>query len=353
MQTKRILVLLICAVISASSVFAAVPFGKPAAIVKFNGQTKPISETDLDAQVNNVVATYKSQGQTIAASAIRKQVLDSMIDNLLLESGAQRDGVVISDQQVQTLLAQQKYLVEQQAGRTLTEEEFETIINQQVGSLDDYKDYLKSQALINQYLLMKKGDILKAENAMPTEDEIQSYYRANKASLVNPECVNLAQIFVPFKDNATNDKNEKALESVAADLQANKITWNNAVAQYNKDTSNTKADGDIGWLTQDDTQNIKTLLGNEYFDTAFDLKVGGTSDVIVTSQGYHILKVKDHVDTKLLSIDDPISPADSTTVREYITQILSNQKAQNLAQQALVSLTKDLRNDATITYLTK
>lgn len=353
MQTKRIVALLLSMIVGVSCVFAAVPTGKPAAIVRFNGQTLPITETDLTNQVNKVVALYKAQGQTVDAASIKLQVLDSLIDNLLLEAGAERDGVVITDAQVNQLVLQQKYLVEQQAGRSITEDEFQQIIEQQVGSLEDYKQYLKDQALINQYLMLKKGSSLTPDKAIPTDSEVESYFRANRASLVNPEVVNLAQIFVPFKDNTTNNKNEKLLRSVASDIQSHKITWEAAVKKYNQDSSNTTSDGDIGWLTRDDPQNIKSVLGEEYFNTAFDLDIGKTSDLIVSEQGYHIIKVKDHIDTKLLTLDDPISPADKTTVREYITNLLSTQKTQALASNALIELSKDLRKEATITYLTK
>lgn len=352
MQTKRKIALLISMIISASCIFAAVPFGKPAAIVKFNGQTNPISETDLNNQVSSVVAMYQAQGQAIKAEDIKKQVLDSMIDNILLEAGAARDGVAITNSQADQLVLQQKYLLEQQAGRTISQSEFEQIIIQQVGSIDDYREYLKSQALINEYLMIKKGNILTPENAIATEAEILNYYRANRAGLVNPETVNIAQIFVPFKDNATNTKNEATLKTVASDLSKNRITWEDAVKKYNQDLSNVKADGDIGWLTQDDPQNIKAVLGENYFNTAFDLEVGKTSDLITTSQGYHILKIKNHFDAKLLTLDDPISPADKTTVREYISNIISNQKLQTLASNALLELSSDLRKQATITYLT-
>jgi parvulin-like peptidyl-prolyl isomerase len=353
MQTKKIFALLISIIISGSCLFAAVPFGKPAAIVKFNGQTKPISETELNNQVNNVVAMYKAQGQAIEASAVKKQVLDSMIDNLLLEAGAARDGVVISDAQVDQLVLQQKYMIEQQAGRSITDTEFNQIINQQVGSLQDYKEYIKSQALINQYLLVKKGSSLTQDKAIATESEIQSYYRANKSSLINPECVNIAQIFIPFKDNSTNNDNEKKLQTLADDLKTNKLKWEDAVKKYNQDVSTTSSDGDIGWLTQDDPQKIKTVLGQDYFNIAFDLNPGNISNVITSAQGYHIIKIKEHIDIKLLKLEDSISPADKTTVREYISQLLSSQKAQTLAANALVELSNDLRNQATISYLTK
>ncbi|MGD1822117.1 MAG: peptidylprolyl isomerase [Pleomorphochaeta sp.] len=353
MQTKKIIASLACLLISVNTIFAAVPLGKPAAIVKFNGQTFPITETELNTQVESVVAMYKAQGQNLNASDIKIKVLDSMIDNILLEAGAARDGVVISDSQLNQLFLQQKYSIEQQAGRSFSDSEFEQIISQQVGSVDEYKEYLKSQSVINQYLLLKKGNKFTGDSALPTEDEINGYYRANKSSLINPECVNIGQIFVPFSDNDTNNSNETLLKKVAADLKSYKISWNNAVSKYNEDVSNTKSDGDIGWLTQDDDQNIKTVLGLEYFNTAFDLDVGKTSDLIITSQGYHIIKVKQHLDAKFLDLDDPISPADSTTVREYITESLANQKTQILAENALIELSQDLREDATITYLTK
>ncbi len=352
MQNKKIFALLAILLVSTSTIFAAISMQKPAAIVKFNGQTIPISEEDLTNQVNNVVELYKAQGQSLNASAIKIQVLDSMIDNILIEAGAARDGVVISDAQAEQLLLQQKYSIEQQAGRAITDSEFEQIINQQVGSVEEYKEYLKSQALINQYLMLKKGDLI-SKNSVPTEEEINNYYRANKSSLVNPECVNIAQIFVPFSDNNSNTQNETNLIKAATDLKFNRISWEDAFSKYNKDFSNKNEDGDIGWLTQDDTQNIKTILGLEYFNTAFDLGVGETSSLITTTQGYHIIKVKKHEDAKFLKLDDPISPADTTTVREFISNSLASQKSQLAAENALIELSNDLRDDATITYLTK
>lgn len=343
-QFKKILATVSILLISSASIFAA--FGKPAAIVKFNGQTMAITQDELDQQYSQVASVAQAQG--LDETTAKKQVLDGLINNKLFDAAAKRDGITIGDDVVAQLYAQQKYSIEQQAGRVLTDKEFEQIITQNAGSVDAYKEYLRNQQKLQQYILSKKGNVINNTSVEPTTAEIESFYRAQKTKLINPESVNIAQIFIPFKDNTTNNTSEKTLEKVLTDLKAKKISWNDAVKKYSQDSSSSSVDGDIGWVTLDDTQNVKQTLGNDFFNTCFELKVDEISDVIKSSIGYHIIKSKQHYDAKFLALDDPISPADTMTVREYIKQTLMQQKAQSVFESAVTDLSNELRDQATI-----
>lgn len=342
-HNKTIIVALLLVAFSSASIFAA--FGRPAAIVKFNGQTMPITQDELEAQYSQVASIAQAQG--LSESAAKREVLDGIINNKLFEAAAKRDGIVVSDDVVEQLYAQQKYSIDQQAGRVLTDAEFEQIIIQNVGNVSEYKEYLRNQQKLQQYIISKKGDLINNTSVTPTDSEIESFYRSQKTKLINPECVNVCQIFIPFKDNETNNKSEELLEQVVKDLRSNKISWNAAVSKYSQDNNNS-VDGNIGWVTLDDDQNIKQILGADFFNKSFELQIGEYSDVIKSTTGYHIIKVLQHEQAKFLTLEDPISPADSISVREYIKQTLMQQKAQSVFEGAVAQLAQELRDESTI-----
>ncbi|MBP5163750.1 MAG: peptidylprolyl isomerase, partial [Spirochaetales bacterium] len=74
---------------------------------------------------------------------------------------------------------------------------------------------------------------------------------------------------------------------------------------------------------------------------------------IESNAGYHIVKVAIHNDTKILGIDDKTSPTSDVTVRDYIANGIYESKMNTVFQQAYLSLISDLKNSASIRYLTK
>lgn len=347
-KVKRIAIAMFAVILSTSSLFAA-SFGKPAAIIKFNGQTTAVTMDELDSQYAQVADLAKQQG--LDESTAKKQILDTIINNKLFVSAAKRDGIIVDETEINQLYLQQKASYEQNIGRALSTDEFDSIVKQSIGSISAYKELLETQFLIEKYIEYVKGDDIKASGIDPSESEISEFYRANKTKFINPETVNIAQIFIPFKDNETNPKSIATLNDVIAQLDSGKISWNSAVAKYSLAGGSKKIDGDIGWLTLDDQENVKGALGEEFFNTSFDTPVGSYSGVVKSSTGYHIIKVKSHVDAKMLSIDDPISPADTITVHDYIGRMLAQNNLQAAYSNAVEELAKNLLNQATVTKL--
>lgn len=347
-KLKSLSLVVLCAVMASQSLFAINSFGKPAAIIKFNGQTMAVTMDELNNQYEQVKSIAQQQG--IDESTAKKQVLEGIIDNKLFAAAAKRDGIVASSSVVDQLFVQQKASVEQSAGRSLTQAQYEDIIKNSVGSIDNYKDYLSTQWVLQQYITKKKGQEIQQSVTTPTDEEINSFFRAQKTKFVNPETVNICQIFIPFKDNSANTKTESLLNDVSKKLKSGTLSWNDAVKKYSQAGSDT-IDGDIGWVTLDDTQNVKSIMGEDFFNAAFSTKDNETSGVIKSTTGYHILWVKQHIQARMLNLDDPISPADSMTVRNYIINTLGQQKASDAYNNAILELSNELRNQSTITKL--
>ena len=120
-------------------------------------------------QLNKEVELYTKNGVSVQ----QIDVLNSLIDEILIEQGAARDGYSVTDSEVEQLYANQKKSVEVQAGRTLTDAEFESLVTESYGSVDEYKSYLKLQYLTQIYVSGAKADVLN-NVAEPTENEIKT-----------------------------------------------------------------------------------------------------------------------------------------------------------------------------------
>jgi len=340
---KRILCVLILAICTVSFLTSA-NISSPAATVKLI-RNKIITTAELDKNVTD----YTAQGVSVTPI----QVLNAMINAELFSQGAEKDGFVLTDDQVDSLVSTSKQNVESQLGSTITDDQFTQIIVQQTGlSLADFRQYLSEQYIRQQYVSSKKPEMLKNLPA-PTDKEIESFYKQNIKQFFNPEAIKLSHIFFPLAaDDDTNIANKAKMEDIYSQITSGKLTFEKAVNLYSEDQDSSNKGGDIGWLAIDSTTDRQNM-GDEFFDKAFDLDAGEISDVVTSNYGYHIIKVTVHSQPKILALTDKISPDQNTTVKAYITSYLSNQKLEQAFVSAYNSLIVDLKNEASIKILYK
>lgn len=336
--------IIIAAVLLLAVVFAAPAFSAISTPVVRLNLTKNyvITQEMLDAKV----AEYKQVYESVDSAT----VLDAMISDELLKQAMERDGYVLTDAQKDELLAAQKSNIEAQLGMTITDEQFEYVIQTNYGvDLDYYKDYLAEQYLVQSYVMTAKSDYFTDEKLMPTTAEVESFYKKNKSSFISPENVKLAHIYFPYGDDSAAAL--KKANDVSAQIKSGKITFEKAVTTYSEDTESITTGGDIGWLSIDDTDTM-AYMGENFFEKVFELDAGDVSGVIESNAGYHIVKVSVHNDARILGIDDKTSPTETTTVRDYITSYLYQEKASAAYQEAFIALVADLKSQASIKYLT-
>ena len=333
------ILLLLAAVLSAASIISA-----PAATVNLIHNTA-ITTDELDKEA----ARYEAMG---VQGISKLDILQSLINNEVLMQGAERDGIVISDRQLDSLYATAKANVEAQAGMAISDADFEAEVINQFGSVDEYKEMLRMQVVAQQYLMQEKGAELQN---VPTPDEsaIQSFYRQNQQGFFQPENVKLAHIYIPKTEDAEKNAEAKALlEKAAAEISSGAITFEKAVSEYSEDTGSNSRGGDIGWLTADNAV-ARQGWGDSFCNTVLSMEPGEVSGVLESNTGYHIVKVSVHNDAKILSINDPVSPEDTATVHDYIANLLYMQNQQEVMNRALQSLVSELRSEAQINILYK
>lgn len=339
---KKLFVTLLMALVLLSGLAASSASTAPAATVNLI-RNKVITNADL----NSAVQDYAGTGLTPV------QVLDILINDEVFLQGAERAGIVVTDTQLESLYASQKTQIEAQLGRQITQQQFEAEVVSQYGSVDNFKEILKNQYILQAYLMQAKGDELNNRDYTPSDSDIRAFYRKNQTTFVMAENVKFSQIFKEFTGDASLDSyNEGVMKGVASDIKSGKVTFEAAVAQYTDDEDAKIVGGETGWLAANN-DSARQVFGDNFVDSVIECPVGSITDVITSNVGYHIVKVTVHNDAKMLGINDRIQPDQSLTVYQYIQSGLQQQNMQIAMNNALDELIGSLRSEARIRILYK
>jgi len=262
-----------------TAVLKAVPY--PAAVVNNN----VISYADFLSDVGTLKHFY---GQLAAESPdapaapadaeIRKNVMDRLIQNEILEEQALKYDIKVTPEEIDTEFSK---LSSQQQGTNIEDE----IRNLYGWTVAEFKE-----KVLRPYLLQQKlADVLAQDESF------------NKEALA------------------------KAQE-VAAKAKAGE-DFAKLAAEYSGDPSNAKTGGELGWFA-------KGVMVPEFEAAAFALKPGEISDPVKTSFGYHIIKVSDvkkdkdgevtevnaaHILIRTVSIEDFLKKlVDEATIKKMV-----------------------------------
>lgn len=333
----------ICLVMMVVAALSAATISSPAATVQLTKK-----QVITMAQLTEAVKQFEAAGYTNVDPAA---VLDSMIEDELFNQGADRDGFSVSDTELNTLYARQKSSVDSQAGRVLTNEEFESVVVESYGTVEAYKEYLKNQYTLQNYVYSKKGDIANAV-AEPTDKDIKAWYRQNAVDVFSqPEMVRLSVISQQkSNDDAENKKILGTLKGAYEQIKSGKISFEKAVQLYSDDTSSLANGGDWGFLI--DQPASRASMGDEFVNEAMVMDEGDLLGVIETPYLYVIAKCTVHLSPRILGLDDVV-PEYGVTVTDYIREGLLYQNSQMAFLEAYASLIEDLKSQAKINIIYK
>ena len=170
-----------------------------------------------------------------------------------------------------------------------------------------------------------------------TQQDLQDYYDKQRDQYRVPEQVNVRHILIktplPGPDGKVDPKAVEAAQAKAQDvLKQVKAGGNFAdlAKKYSDDPGSAKEGGSLGWIGKGRTVP-------EFEKTAFSLPKGGTSDLVKSSYGFHIIHVDDKQDAHLKPLDE---------VKAQIEPILKQQKAAQAAQKQADQLLSAARNSS-------
>jgi parvulin-like peptidyl-prolyl isomerase len=326
-----------------AGVIAAQTDLQPIANVKYN-KTEPITLKQLKTRVE---AYQKELGRVMTIDE-KKKVLDTLINERLVVQAADKEGIKVSDSEVNQNFNQ---MISQQVGRSVTEIEYASMVKQQTGmtlddmmkqqngmSLSEYKSFLRSQIMAQRYVMLKKQADL--QNLPPPADsEIRSYYEVHKQNFVQPDMVKLFLVVVPKGDDAAAAKAkaqdfQKQLKDKPASAAEIKIRSQAAGSGFQA--------GDL-YVNKNATASQQLGITMDSLLKIFGMSINETSEVSETSQDFQCFVVLEKYPAKILELSDVAKPGTTITIYEYIKNNMVVQTQNKAVTTALQQIIDDLR----------
>ena len=268
-------------------------------VATVNGQSIPIA--DLQAQFDAVKAQYpqmvQGAGSATQVAQLKKQLLDSMIDQILVAQAAKDMGVTVSDADVQKQFDQIRKQFPTDAAYQAALTKFKT-------TEAKLKEQIRQQ-LLTQAVTAKLGS-----QTQVTDAQIKAYYDKNKAMFQDSAGKRVAHILVTNKAKADALlKQALAGGDFAALAKANST-----------DKVSAASGGDLGWPTTPFVPEFQAAINKL-------TKIGQISPVVKTTYGYHIIKLEEQRSARTKPLSE---------VKDQIKQIIV-QQAQAAAYQKFLA----------------
>jgi peptidyl-prolyl cis-trans isomerase SurA len=249
------------------------------AVVAIVGK-RPIYKSSIDAQVQLVAMQRNVPLSADSLRALRQQILQSEIDHKVLLAQADKDSVVVTDQEVDERLDQQVKMwvqrlgseaaVEKQLGKSVTELKLSP----------ELRDRTREQILEE-----KERQRVAPASATVSRQDVQEFYNVYKDSLpsVGPQ-VELATIVKLAKPLTNQRERSRAFAESLLDSLHHGADFADLAKRYSEDPS-AASGGELG------SYFPRGAFVPAFEEAAFKLQPGQVSDVVETDQGFHIIKL--------------------------------------------------------------
>jgi parvulin-like peptidyl-prolyl isomerase len=269
--------------------FAVVPTSAQVVIeqvlVRVNGDI--VTKTDFEARQISVLqqrpelanVSPESIELRRAVSEITPQAILDAVDELLLMQRGRELGLVLGDEQFQSIVENIK-----KANNLEDDAQFQEALKQQGMTMADLRRSVERQMLVSE---VTRREVL--EKVSVTDEEARAYYEANRQSFTSPSQITLREILisVPAGTQAIIAAADAAARARADEIRARLVAGEPfpRLAGELSDAPSKANGGLVGPINQNElAEALQTQLDS--------MQVGDLTPVLRTTRGYQILKLE-------------------------------------------------------------
>jgi len=257
----------------------------PGVVAKVNGQD--IHNEDILRELKKTLKSYKDRSIPLTAEEEKitaKKLIENEIGRALLLQKGNEINAHVSDETLDRKLREVKSSFKSDAI-------FEHELKNRKLTLEQYKKELKIDLLMQQVI-----DREIEPNIKVSEEDIKSFYEKNKDKFSMDKKARASVILIKAKHGDTKSEKSarKKIESILEKIK-NGSSFNEMATKYSQDSLAPKG-GDLGYFT-------KNQIFGAFSVRAFDMKVNEVSPVFKTVLGFHILKLTDLKEGKMMPLD--------------------------------------------------
>ncbi len=249
---------------------------------------RKITRTEVEKYYNNQTADAPQKPSQEQADSLRLSILRELIDNEILMQRAEKMGLLATDEEINSKLAEIK--------APYTQEEFDKRLKERNLTLDDFKRDLRRSITIEKVL---NKEITSKINI--SDDDITAYYNQHKAefNLIEPQ-YHLAQILVTTQPNP-QVRNVKAQNEADARKKIQMIEnrldsgedFATVAMNFSEQPETSQNGGDLGFVPESSLKSDRTA-----YEAVNKLKPGQYTAVLVVADpnthqvyGFRVVKL--------------------------------------------------------------
>ncbi len=283
-------------------------------IAVINNDVITLSEFNAAFEPLRVRMMNMEKGQNTAQmlEQSRRELLERMISERLIEQESRRSGIAVKDDEVTAVVN------DQLSRRRLTLDALQRELSKEGMTLEEYRKGIKDQ-LVKMKLVRR--DV--RAKVIVTPEEIGRYYEKYRQEYEGEEEVRIRQILIPLPRSA-DSRLISRLRQEAQEIR-NRIRRGEsfeAIAARSSAGAAAAQGGDLGFIG-------RGIMHPEVEEVAFKLAMDETSDVIESAVGFHIIKLVDRRGAGIKSLD---------VVQEEIRARIEEEKLEKKFEEWLINL---------------
>ena len=286
-------------------------------------------EIVLQSDIEGRIAMFMQQNPKVNPNdpELRKQVLESLINERLMVTKAVEDSIVVLDEEINQSL---DFMMQNMMQTYGSEKRVEDLYGMSVSRIrKNYREEVRKQ------LLVERLQQQRFMNIKCTNREVEDFYTQYRDSIRPiPASVELAHIVKYIKPSADAKDEVRKLALRIRDSILKGIDFAELAKRNSGDPGSASSGGDLGWVD-------KGKLVSEYEKAAYDLQSSETSQPIESPFGFHIIqtidKRKDAVHTRHILLKLGGSADDKKRVESILSdlkdRIAKGETFEDLAKQ--------------------
>lgn len=214
---------------------------------------------------------------------IQRKLLDQLIELAIINQEAAKRGITVSDKDVNLAIESVK------VRHGLTDEDMNTLLKTQNMTPEIFKEQWRLQ-LLNQKLMNR----VIGGNIPVTEDEIIKVYEERHGKMSPEETVRISHILI--RPEGMSNEEARAMAEEVAKKAKDGDDFDDLVNAYSMDPASVKKGGDLGHFKKGEmVEVLDEAIGNA--------DKGTVIGPVLSTAGYHIIKVTDKSVTGEINID--------------------------------------------------
>ncbi len=243
----------------------------------------------LNSDVEEQLAMLRANNQTLPTDsagmqALRRQIIDGLIEKLVLLQAAKRDTTVkIDDSRVDAEVDRQ---IEQRKTQFGGQAQFEQALSQQRLTTAQFREMLSADIRKEMAQQMYLGKRVQQRKPPPlSEKALKDEFEKSKDQMQDrPATISFTQVVLPASSDSARKVAHLKADSILAMIRAGE-DFATLAKRFSEDLASKEQGGDLGW------QRTSTWVP-EFGAALSRLRLGEVSPVVETQYGFHIIKLE-------------------------------------------------------------